>query len=150
LLLLLAATVALAQDSRGTILGRVTDSTDALVPDAEVIALNAATGVRVSARTNANGNFAIPYLIPGTYNLSVEMQGFRKFVHEGIQVRVNDQVEVNPRLELGAASETAAAQGHFVHVYVDREGRRPVAELPGLLRAALEPLRIANPQENNQ
>src|SRR5688572_18248274 len=106
LLLLLAATVALAQDSRGTILGRVTDSTDALIPEAEVVALNAATGVRVTARSNANGNFTIPYLIPGTYNLSVEMQGFRKFVQEGIQVRVNDQVEVNPRLELGAASET--------------------------------------------
>jgi len=47
----------------------------------------------------------------------------------------------------GSASETAAAQGHFVHVYVDREGRRPVAELPGVLRAALEPLRIANPEK---
>jgi hypothetical protein len=44
----LAVTVALAQDSRGTILGRVTDSTDALIPDAEVVALNAATGVRVT------------------------------------------------------------------------------------------------------
>jgi acyl-CoA thioester hydrolase len=42
----------------------------------------------------------------------------------------------------GSASETAAAQGHFVHVYVEREGRRPVAELPPALRAALDPLRI--------
>ena len=41
----------------------------------------------------------------------------------------------------GKASPRAAAQGHFVHVYVDRESRRPV-ELPPALRAALEPLRI--------
>lgn len=45
----------------------------------------------------------------------------------------------------GAASETAAAQGHFVHVYVDRESRRPVAELPAALRLALEPLRVNAP-----
>ena len=41
----------------------------------------------------------------------------------------------------GEGSESAAAQGHFVHVYVDRDTRRPV-ELPAYLRAALEPLRM--------
>ncbi len=40
-------------------------------------------------------------------------------------------------------SDTAAAQGHFVHVYVDRETRRPVAQLPATLRAALAPLQVA-------
>ena len=42
--------------------------------------------------------------------------------------------------------ETAAAQGHFVHVYVDRDTRRPV-ELPKALRKALEPLRVMSPTE---
>jgi acyl-CoA thioester hydrolase len=42
----------------------------------------------------------------------------------------------------GAASQTAAAQGRFVHVYVDRESRRPVRELPAALQRALEPLRV--------
>src|SRR5260221_13429858 len=45
----------------------------------------------------------------------------------------------------GAAS--AAAQGHFVHVYVDRETRRPVADLPAALRVALEPLRVVVPTQ---
>jgi acyl-CoA thioester hydrolase len=40
-------------------------------------------------------------------------------------------------------SETAAAQGHFVHVYVERSTRRPVAELPAALKRALDPLRTA-------
>ena len=40
-----------------------------------------------------------------------------------------------------ARSEMAAAQGHFIHVYVDRATRRPVPEIPAPLRAALEPLR---------
>jgi acyl-CoA thioester hydrolase len=39
--------------------------------------------------------------------------------------------------------KSAAAQGHFVHVYVDRETRRPVADLPAALKLALEPLRAA-------
>ena len=47
----------------------------------------------------------------------------------------------------GKASVSAAAQGHFVHVYVDRETRRPVADLPAALRVALEPLRIKSPTQ---
>jgi len=50
------------------------------------------------------------------------------------------------RYEVGMfaeGSDQTAAIGHFVHVYVDRQTRRPVAELPASLRAALEPLRVA-------
>jgi acyl-CoA thioester hydrolase len=47
----------------------------------------------------------------------------------------------------GKASDTAAAQGRFVHVYVDRLTRKPVAELPAALRIALEPLRVASPSK---
>jgi acyl-CoA thioester hydrolase len=43
-------------------------------------------------------------------------------------------------------AETAAAQGHFVHVYVDRASRRPV-QIPPVLHAALDPLRIPSPPE---
>jgi acyl-CoA thioester hydrolase len=45
----------------------------------------------------------------------------------------------------GSELATAAAQGHFVHVYVDREGRRPVRELPAALQAALKPLLVHSP-----
>jgi acyl-CoA thioester hydrolase len=46
----------------------------------------------------------------------------------------------------GQGAQTAAAQGHFVHVYVDRDSRRPV-DLPAALRSALEPLRIPVPTQ---
>ena len=45
----------------------------------------------------------------------------------------------------GGEGATAAAQGHFVHVYVERESQRPVAQLPASLREALEPLLFPNP-----
>lgn len=44
----------------------------------------------------------------------------------------------------GKGAENAAAQGHFVHVYVDRANRRPVSQLPDALKAALEPLRATS------
>ncbi|HUL94499.1 MAG TPA: thioesterase family protein [Usitatibacter sp.] len=47
----------------------------------------------------------------------------------------------------GPGADSAAAQGHFIHVYVERESRRPVAALPAKLRAALEPLLITPPKE---
>ncbi|GAA5514718.1 hypothetical protein Dcar01_03478 [Deinococcus carri] len=62
----------------------------------------------------------------------------------GVGVRVAHLGRSSVRYELAVfreGEETACAQGHFVHVYVDRETRRPV-ELPGVLRAALEGLRV--------
>jgi hypothetical protein len=95
-----------AQESRGTIVGRVTDPAGALVAGAEVRATNTATSVGAVARTNTSGNFVLPYLLPGAYSVQAELQGFRKFVREGIELRVNDTVEVNIELVVGSVSET--------------------------------------------
>jgi hypothetical protein len=104
-ILLLAINVSFGQDSRGTVVGRVGDVSGAVVPGAKVTATNTATGVVAAAETNAAGRYALPYLIPGTYLIEVEQTGFKKFAQE-IQVRINDQVEVNISLEVGAVSET--------------------------------------------
>ncbi|MBI4875288.1 MAG: carboxypeptidase regulatory-like domain-containing protein [Acidobacteria bacterium] len=95
-----------AQDARGAILGRVTDPSGAVVAGADVRATNVSTGVAAAARSNEAGNFRMPYLLPGTYTVQVETAGFKKFVREGIQVRVSDAVEVNVSLELGSAAES--------------------------------------------
>ncbi len=104
--LTLAASSINAQDPRGTILGRVTDATGAVVPNAEVRATNENTGVAAAARTNAAGNFTLPYLLTGNYILTCELTGFKKWVRPGIQVRINDSVEVNIDLQVGQTSET--------------------------------------------
>jgi hypothetical protein len=95
-----------AQETRGTILGRVTDPADAVVPNVEVRAVNTATSVQAVARSNSSGNFTLPYLIPGTYTLQAEATGFRKFIREGIEIRVNDTVEVNIQLTVGSLTES--------------------------------------------
>src|SRR5215471_2488953 len=95
-----------AQDPRGTILGRVMDASGAAVPGAEVRATNESTGVAAAAKTNDAGNFTMPYLLTGNYILSCEHSGFKKWVRQGIEVRINDSVEVNIDLQIGATSET--------------------------------------------
>ena len=95
----------LAQETRGTIMGRVTDPSNAVVSGAEVRATNTATGVSVTAKTNEAGNYVLPYLLTGTYTIQSELAGFKKFVRDGIQVRINDSVEVNIELEVGSPTE---------------------------------------------
>ena len=95
-----------AQDPRGTILGRVIDATGAVVPNAEVRATNENTGVAAAARTNDGGNFVMPYLLSGTYTLTCEITGFKKWMRPAIQVRIKDRVEVNVDLTVGQTSET--------------------------------------------
>ena len=95
-----------AQDARGSIVGRVADTTEAVITGAEVRAANIATGVRAVSKTNEAGNYVLAYLLPGTYTLEVESTGFKKFIRQGIEVRVGVTVEVPVVLELGSQSET--------------------------------------------
>ena len=104
--LLLSTSPVFGQESRGTILGRVVDSSGAVIPGADVRATNVATGVAAAGRTNPAGNYALPYLLSGTYTIQAELAGFKRFVREGIQVRIADAVEVNIQMEVGDVAES--------------------------------------------
>ena len=106
LLLMSLAPLSSAQESKGTVLGRVTDNSGLVVPGAEVSIVNVDTTVAAKVTTNHDGNYFFPFLIPGIYRLSAEKTGFKNFVRNGIEVNVNDRLEVNIALEVGALSET--------------------------------------------
>lgn len=95
-----------AQETRGTIMGRVVDESNAVIPGASVEALNVDTGVRTTATSNDTGDFAVPFLVPGTYTVTVELPGFKRFVRSGINVRVNDRITINAVLEVGEVTES--------------------------------------------
>ncbi len=95
-----------SQESRASVTGRVVDSTDALVAGAKIQAKNLETGVTASAVTNESGSFLIRFLLPGTYNVTAEMSGFKTYSREDLRLRVNDMVDLRIRLELGAMTET--------------------------------------------
>ncbi|MGH9163716.1 MAG: TonB-dependent receptor domain-containing protein [Vicinamibacteraceae bacterium] len=94
-----------AQESRGAIEGSVTDASGAVLPGVTVTIVNTATGVSTSAVTNERGSFVVPFLTSGTYDVSAEVEGFRKAQRRGVQIRVADRVELNFTLEVGSVSE---------------------------------------------
>jgi hypothetical protein len=103
---LLAGGLSFGQDPRGTILGRVQDQTGAVVPNVTVRVTHVATGVSATATTNQSGNFSIPFLTPGIYRVAAEQTGFKRFVREGVEVRVSDALELEIGMEIGAVAET--------------------------------------------
>jgi hypothetical protein len=104
--LALFAVVAAAQESRGTITGRVMDSSGAVVAGAEVRATSRETNTASTTRSNESGSYTIPYLLPGTYDLAATFSGFKKLDRSGIELRVNDVLTVDFKLEVGSAAET--------------------------------------------
>lgn len=102
----LAAAALPAQETRGRILGRVTDPTGAVVAGANVSAVNTATGVVTSGTSTATGDYTLPFLLAGNYDLTAEAAGFKKFERKGITVQMQASVTVNVALDLGSMTET--------------------------------------------
>ena len=103
--------VCLGQESRGSIIGIVTDPSGAVIPGAEIKATNRATGTVGSATTNESGNYEIPYLLPGTYKIEVESPGFKTSVRDRIDLRVADRIEIDFALEVGEVTESVLVTG---------------------------------------
>jgi hypothetical protein len=95
-----------AQEYRGSIQGRVSDPSGAAVPAAAVAVKNVETGVSVDATTNEEGNFQVPFLLPGNYAVAVTHAGFKKAERKDVRVNTNSRVDLAFALEIGAASET--------------------------------------------
>src|SRR3974377_1094561 len=87
-LLAVTATLVSAATFSGTILGPVTDPSGAVVPGATVKAKNAATGLERTALTSAEGNYSIPELPIGNYNVTVTQSGFQTASNTTIVVAV--------------------------------------------------------------
>ncbi|AMY07617.1 hypothetical protein LuPra_00791 [Luteitalea pratensis] len=94
------------QEARGRITGRVVDSSTSAVPGATVTVTDPARGSTALATTNEQGLFQAPYLLPGTYRVTVELQGFKKYVRDNVTVPVAETIDVQVTLEVGAMEET--------------------------------------------
>lgn len=101
----LSVPVLYGQEARGTIQGRITDSSGAVVPGAKVEATNTATNVAVRTVSNADGTYALPYLLPGNHRLTASSAGFKTVQRGNIELQVGDRVQVDLMLEVGAITE---------------------------------------------
>ena len=105
--LLLLVSLAFAQTTgTATLVGTVTDNTGAIVPGATINIVNTETQFVYNGKTNPEGAYYVPNLIPGTYRLTIEAAGFKRYVREGVILRTSEQPRIDVQLEVGAVTES--------------------------------------------
>jgi hypothetical protein len=99
--------LAFAQDiqTKGSIGGVVTDPNGGVVPNAK-ITVAGGQGEARSIQSNDQGVFRADNLLPGNYTVTIEVQGFKKFVANPVTVYVGKETSLSPKLETGNISET--------------------------------------------
>src|SRR6202046_1353134 len=103
----------------GAILGTVTDSTGAVIPNAKVTINNVATNVPFITTTSSSGDYLAPSLGPGSYSVSAEIQGFQKSVTTGLTLTVDQSLRVNFTLKPGAVTQTLSVTAQAVSLDTD-------------------------------
>ncbi|HXJ42211.1 MAG TPA: carboxypeptidase-like regulatory domain-containing protein, partial [Bryobacteraceae bacterium] len=95
-----------AQLSRGSITGVLTDSSGAVIPAAKVSVRNISNGAISRSTTNNNGQFTLPNLPPGSYEVVFEEPNFKRLVRSGIELGATEVARVDASMEVGAVTES--------------------------------------------
>jgi hypothetical protein len=125
-----------AQNSQGTILGHVQDASGAAIPGAMVTATNVGTNVARHFTTTAGGDYVLVDIIPGTYQVKVEANGFKSAVSSGLVLEVDQTLRQNFSLEVGQVKEemTVIADAQMVQTDNTTTGgvldQKTIEELP--------------------
>jgi hypothetical protein len=120
----------------GRVSGTVRDEQGAAIPGAEVALTNQATGEERKVTADADGNYFVPLLSPGSYTVTVTASGFKKFVSEDARVAITETTTLNPVLSVGTVTETVTVDAAPTVVQTEgaQLGRvvdsRAVSELP--------------------
>src|SRR5579862_8624890 len=116
--LLFAAAATQAQEPTGIIAGTVTDASGAIVPDASVTITDKQTGSARSTSTNSEGLYSAPALLPATYVVRIEKDGFRT-VQSEVLLLAGATSTVSLALSPGTASEVVTVEAAAVQVEYD-------------------------------
>ncbi|MFN7997126.1 MAG: carboxypeptidase-like regulatory domain-containing protein [Bryobacteraceae bacterium] len=100
----------------GRISGTVKDPTGAVIPNAQIVALETQTGIKTETKTDPAGSYSFPSLPVGRYELDVKAAGFRDFKQTGLVLDVNTALTVDIPLELGPASQEVTVNAAAVQV----------------------------------
>src|SRR5215831_912931 len=120
----------------GSIVGTVTDSSNAAVPNAKVTIRDVGKGVSYTTTTNDTGNYSQIHLIAGVYEVRAEAPGFDTFVQQNVQVQVDSSVQINAQLHPGKVGETINVSAEAALLKTERSevsdtvNQKAVMELP--------------------
>ncbi|HXE91670.1 MAG TPA: TonB-dependent receptor [Terriglobales bacterium] len=152
MLLLLSPNRTAAQAVFGQIYGVATDPAGAAVPSVKVTVTSVSKGTSREVTTNETGNYTVTHLIPDTYDIRAEIQGFKVFEAKGIKVFADQGAQVNIKLEIGAAVETVTVTAEDVPLLkTDRAdvattfSEKTVTELPVSLGRNFTDLQLLTP-----
>jgi Carboxypeptidase regulatory-like domain/TonB dependent receptor/TonB-dependent Receptor Plug Domain len=113
------STAAVAQVATGSVVGTIVDSSGQIVPGAQVTIRDVNRNTTTALVTDASGVYTAPFLVPGTYEVSVALQGFRTWTRRGIVLQVNDRLRIDATLEVGTLEETTTVTGEAPLVRTD-------------------------------
>ena len=150
-LLLNMAGGALAQGTASRVTGVVLDQSGAAVEGATVTLTNDATNVSFTQQTTSTGTYAFDSVQVGTYSVTVEKSGFRRFVSSANNVNVNQPATIDVTLEAGNIDEVVNVQGSAELVQTSSSGNfgntveeRPLQALPIVGSRGRNPLQFIN------
>ena len=106
-LLLACSTSALwAQEFRGTISGTISDPSGAVVPGAKVVMREVHTGAVSQTKSDAQGQYVVPFLLPGEYSVTVTMAGFETVTRKAITLQAQEHPIVDMQMVVGRQDQT--------------------------------------------
>jgi len=127
-----------AQELRGKISGRVLDPNGAVVPGATVKVVNVARNTTATLKSNDDGVFDAPLLLPGTYQVLVEVTGFKKVLRDNVEVAINQTTTLEIKMDVGSPTETVTVTAEVPPLNVSDPNlgqtidRKRVDELPSV------------------
>ena len=117
--LLIAVSPAFSQKFTGTIQGRVTDPSGAVLPNAQITVKNVATAATRTTTTNSDGDYAVPELEVGTYEVRATQSSFKKAITRNVELHVSITTTVNMQMQVGAATEVVSVEANAVYRFLD-------------------------------
>src|SRR5262249_9180264 len=105
-----------AQSARGTILGTINDPSGAVIPGVSITITNTGTGQSRATITDERGQYEVAPLAIGTYSVTAELTGFKKEVHDGIVLQVDQKARIDLTLKVGEVSEVVQVTGEAVAI----------------------------------
>jgi hypothetical protein len=116
----LAAPRASAQAVYGSILGTVTDPQGAAVAGAKVTVTSITKSTSEETTTNESGNYTVTHLIPDTYKIKIEAQGFKTVDIASVPVSANESARADAQLQVGAVTQSVEVTGELPQLTTDR------------------------------
>ena len=124
--MLAAASLVSAQEVRASITGTVTDAQGAAIPGVTITATNIANNSSITQVTNDAGLYLAPFLTPGSYRLTAEKHGFRRYVRDGIVLQVQDRPRIDIVLELGELAQSVTVNAEISQLQTETASRSQV------------------------